>query len=204
MTIQFHTVKEAAQIIGKSPSSIRRIIYPIIEANSHPDREHIQPSAGEVPELRLKGENFAWRISDELLRRAVPPEEVTPEWGSDPSPEHSLPQGTAELIKMLRGELEIKNQQITQQTAMLSQQIELISGLSERLREGNVLIGTLQQQLRLGDGVPPSKTNVVDAKAAKPESKAHATKPAAPKPAPKPLKPKRGFFGRLFHSTNSK
>src|SRR5437764_167611 len=40
----FLTVKEAARLTGKSPSSIRRIIYPILKNNSHPDRVHIQPN----------------------------------------------------------------------------------------------------------------------------------------------------------------
>ena len=42
---------------------------------------------------------------------------------------------------MLRRELDIKNQQITQQSELISKQMELVSGLSERLREGNILIG---------------------------------------------------------------
>src|SRR6266404_3220266 len=65
----FLTVKEAAQLTGKSPSSIRRIVYPIIHDNAHSDRGHIQPTIEEVMQLRVKGENFAWHVSEELLRR---------------------------------------------------------------------------------------------------------------------------------------
>ena len=36
-------VKEAARLTGKSSSSIRRIIYPILETPDNPDRQHIQP-----------------------------------------------------------------------------------------------------------------------------------------------------------------
>ena len=68
----FLTVKEAARHTGKSPSSIRRIIYPIIHDDVHPDRAHIQPSVDESLQLRLKGENFAWRLSEELLHREMP------------------------------------------------------------------------------------------------------------------------------------
>ena len=56
--------------------------------------------------------------------------------------------------------------------------MELIGGLSERLREGNVLIGTLQQQFKLTDG----KDRTIDARE---------------------TKPKRGVFSRLFSKSNS-
>jgi len=205
---QFLTVKEAAQSTGKSPSSIRRVIYPILEGEDHPDRQHIRPTIEEVQQFRMKGENFAWRISEELLRREVPLEAES-EKGSDKPGMRSLPDGNVELLAMLRRELDIKNLQITQQSEMLSKQMELISGLSERLREGNVLIGTLQQQLVLNDGSSRTKSNAVDAEtkpaqpaksttqqASKPSGKSPAKTP--PKSASVQSKAKRGFFGRLF------
>ena len=200
---QFLTVKEAARLAGKSSSSIRRIIYPIIEADQHADREHIQPSVVDVLQLRTKGENFAWRISEELLRREVP-EEAPSEKGSERSANRTSRDSDAELLSMLRQELAIKNQQITQQGEMLARQMELISGLSERLREGNMLIGSLQQRLSLTDGSVRMKANVVEANTTKRElgeSRANANpKPTtkAPKLTIKLEKPKRGFFARLF------
>ena len=56
------------------------------------------------------------------------------------------------MIEVLRQELEIKNQQIAAQNQQIVSQNELMKGLSERLHEGNVLIGSLQQQLALTDG----------------------------------------------------
>lgn len=152
---KFLTVKEAAKIIGKSPSSIRRIIYPILENNRHPDRHHIEPDAATAKALRVKGENFAWKLSEELLRRE------TPEGGAKALAE-SKASGTDRgdqsrtIIDMLRKELEIKNSQIATQN-------ELLIGLSERLREGNILMGKLQQQLSLSDGSTRNKADVVDA-----------------------------------------
>ena len=196
---QFLTVKESARLTGKSPSSIRRIIYPIVESAEHVDRPHIQPSVEQVIELRSKGENFAWRISEELLRREVP--EVVP---SGRAVDRESPDAHGELLSLLRQELGIKNQQITQQGEMLARQMELIDGLSERLREGNVLIGSLQQRLALTDGSQRMKSSVVDANTTKlgaTESPAKSTpKPTtkAPKPTSKIEKPKRRFFTRLF------
>ena len=193
---QFLTIKDAAQRIGKSPSSVRRVIYPIIQNDKHPDRKHVQPTPEEALQLRLKGENFPWQISEELLAREYPPESVSRPAAAT-SPSRAPEEGNHELLAMLRRELDIKNQQITQQSQMLSQQMELISGLSERLREGNVLIGSLQQRMTLGDGGSRSTADVVDAKP-KPEP---ATKSeTAPKPAPpKPKKPvKKSFLARIF------
>ena len=204
----FLTVKEASQLTGKSPSSIRRIIYPIIHDDGHPDRSHIQPSVDDALQLRLKGENFAWRLSEELLRRAItasdPADNVAPF-----SAAKAAARGEADLLAMLRAELQIKNQQIGQQSELIARQMELINGLSERLREGNVLIGTLQQRLSLPEHLAV-KHEAVKHEAAQ-HHPAKSTSPVKPKPssastakgssiAPKSPKPKKGFLARMFGS----
>jgi hypothetical protein len=65
----FLTVREAAKKAGRSTSFIRRIIYPILEQADHPDRGDVEPSPEHVQELRMKGVNFGWSISEELLQR---------------------------------------------------------------------------------------------------------------------------------------
>ena len=131
----FLTVKGAGALVNKSPSSIRRIIYPILEDDKHADRHYIEPLPETARELRMKGEGFAWRISEELLRRVVPAE-TSSEKGSGTPPERDHGEGNGALLDMLRRELDIKNTQITQQSELISKQMELIGGLSERLREG--------------------------------------------------------------------
>jgi hypothetical protein len=187
---QFLTVKEAAQRTGKSPSSIRRVIYPILEDPQHPDRPQIQPSVEDARELRLCGENFAWRLSEELLNRAIPPASQV-----DPGREAKGVHGAeSDLVAMLRRELEIKNQQISQHAELVSRQMELLNALSERLREGNMLLGALQQRLALAEknAAPP----VVDAQPT-------PAKPATPAPQKSKVPPKkstkRGLFSRWFH-----
>jgi hypothetical protein len=125
----FLTVKEAAKLVGKSPSSIRRIIYPILESAQHPDRKHIHPTPDDAKALRLKGENFPWKISEQLLRREVPEGGGKDAANSKPAMS-SGDAGSAAIIDVLRRELEIKNRQIETQN-------ELLKGLSERLREGS-------------------------------------------------------------------
>lgn len=83
----FVTVKEAARQTGKSASSIRRIIYPIVENDAHPDRVLIEPGVEEAQKGRLAGETFAWKLSEELLHRAVRAE--------SPPEKRSLRRGTA-------------------------------------------------------------------------------------------------------------
>jgi hypothetical protein len=97
---------------------------------------------------------------------------------------------------MLRQESQIKNQQIPQQTQMLGKQMELIDGLSERLREGNILIGSLQQRLALTDGTgrkKPESEIVVNAKKGGGETSGRSKSARASTP-PK----KRGLFRRMF------
>lgn len=181
----FLTVSEAARRTGKSASSVRRVIYPILRDPHHPDRSHIEPSADDARELRLRGEPFAWRISEELLSRAIPP--------AEPAREPKAGSHESDLVSMLQRELEIKNQQITQHAELISRQMELLTGLSERLREGNILMGTLQQRLALAEKnvVPP----VTDATPA--QSAPAKTAPPQKAPADKKAK-KRGFLSRLF------
>ena len=190
---RFLTVKEAANLTGKSPSSIRRVIYPIIHDDAHADRQHVLPSVEEAQALRLKGENFAWRISEELLQREVP---VAPP-SENPNPSQVMSEGHSELLAMLREELQIKNQQITQQTEMLSKQMELINGLSERLREGNILIGSLQQRRTLTDGSKRAKHSDVEPPTAK-SGVGESSSKSKTKATAKPVIKRRGLFRRIF------
>jgi hypothetical protein len=185
------SVKEAAQLTGKSPSSIRRVIYPIIQDDHHPERLHILPTPEEVVKLRMKGENFAWRLSEELLRRKLPIEPGS-EKTSGPSQKSST-HPEADLLAMLRRELDIKNQQITQQSELIAKQMELVTGLSERLREGNILLGSLQQRLTLSDGREHTTTATTGTKRG---TSAQAEKGS--NVAGKSGKPKKSFLARIF------
>ena len=190
---QFLTVKEAAQMTGKSASSIRRVIYPIIHDDQHPDRGEIQPDIAQVQELRIKGENFAWRMSEELLRREVRIEEPASPSHAQVGEEGSGSQANTALLSMLRAELGIKNGQITQQSELIAKQMELISGLSERLREGNILIGGLQKQLSLPS---PRSRSTSETRATR--SGKTSTQEKGSKASGNSVKPKRGLFGWMF------
>lgn len=186
----FMTVNEAARTTGKSPSSIRRLLHPITKNDKHPDREHVQPSLAEVAALRKKGENFAWKLSDELIKRFGPTPAAAEKGTAGPTarPAASV---EADLITMLRDELAIKNTQIAKQAEIIDKQMELFSGLSERLREGNLLIANLQQRLSL-----PAPREGKTVEQVKPKRPTTAEKGSTLDP--KPAKPKKGFLGRWF------
>jgi hypothetical protein len=205
MPATYLTVKEAARQVGKSPSSIRRAIYPILHDDNHPDRGHIQPGVEEALLLRTRGESFAWRVSEELLRRTIPIDTGSQPGSGGSAAKGPGSHGDGELLAMLRRELEIKNQQIAEQSEMMNKQMDLISGLSERLKEGNILIAGLQQRLALSDGRDKSAANTIDAKTVTPTrvGKGTATPPKSAKPdkppaTAKPATPTQGFFSRLF------
>lgn len=179
---KFLTVKEAAQLTGKSPSSIRRILYPILENNHHPDRHHIEPDVATAKSLRVKGENFAWKISEELLRREVPEGETKTK--GEPKSGGIGDDQSAAIIEILRGQLDIKDQQLA--TAN-----EVIKGLSERVREGNILMGLLQQQLAPPDTAKRNKSDAV-------ATDASSSKAAAEKGSDAPVKKPHWLFTKIF------
>lgn len=196
----FLTVKDAARHIGRSPSAVRRIIHPIIKDDQHPDRLHVQPSIQEARELRLKGENFAWRVSQELLDQRAPakprPDDRRATAGGAPADP-----ALRELIGMLREQVQQSQKQLEVKDHQIASLTEITHNLNERLREGNILIGTLQRQLSLPAG--DQRPTMVDAgtshDAGSPSTKSglkeHASK--SPKAALKKPVPK-GFFARLF------
>lgn len=192
----FLTVKQASQRTGKSTSSIRRIIYPILKHDDHADRAHIEPTPKDAMKLRMQGENFAWKLSEELLLREIKPDTGADKANANSSSKLSL-HADGELFATLRRELDIKNQQITQQGELLRTQMELISGLNERLREGNILILSLQQRLALTDGRERKDAEPLKSKRAPPLPPQKSMN----RPAPIPAKPKHSFLVRLFQSS---
>src|SRR5438874_10256932 len=191
---EFLTVTQAAQQTGRSASSIRRrIIYPILENDQHPDRSHVEPSVEEVRRLRMKGENFAWRVSRELLDRHGPPKE------SAELPKEKIFAGVGdeptlrEVVNLLRDQVLQNQQQLKVKDDQIATLSEITKSLNDRMREGNILMGQLQRQLSLTSGGPQAPTDVVDTTNAKPD--ASAASALKSKTVPKKT-PKKGLFAR--------
>lgn len=138
----FLTIAEAIEQTGRSASTIRRIIRTIADDAHHPDRDGIHPSIKEVAAFKKKGENFTWKIRADLLNQnSEPALSKKKKSTSDTSPD---------ILTILNKELELKNRQIEKQW-------EVIHALNDRLREGNILMGSLQK--RLG---PPADIQAVE------------------------------------------
>jgi len=190
----FLTVKEAAQRIGKSPSAVRRILEPIRKDDQHSDRHLVQPSPEHARELRLKGEIFAWRVSEELLDRVLAAKPADNTFARQQSV-GAVTGGSSvhELVAVLRQQLEQTQQQLKVKDEQIATLSEITKSLNERVREGNILIGSLQQKLALTDGAPRPKSERVE----QPTKLAKATEPKSTAPTRKP-KAKRGLWARLF------
>lgn len=196
----FLTVKEAALKSGWSGSSIRRIIYAVLEDDQHSDRQHVEPSVERLKEFRIKGEKFAWRLSEELLERAIKSAEPL---GAETA---KVPKGDdaalGQLVALLRDELQKTHAQLQVKDQQIDNLSQLMNSLNERLHEGNVLIGSLQRQLALPDGTANPRPDVKSAPATA-ASRAGKTTPkkTTPRIQKSPEKMphrKKSFLARLF------
>lgn len=143
MQLPYLTIAEAVEKTNRSPSTIRRIIRSIADKKSHPDRIQISPSVQEVDQFKKKGENFTWKICEEVLLKNL--HRVQEAEKKQARPFSSNVEG--EILGILQEELKIKNRQIEKQG-------EIIQSLNERLREGNILMATLHKQLTLPSPEP--------------------------------------------------
>lgn len=182
----FLTVKEAAERTGRSPSSIRRLLRPITNDDAHPDRVQVQPSVEEVRQLR-PGQSFAWRLSEELIQKYA---RLVEEQGSGGATSRPSSTTDAQLIAVLREQLASKDGHIAELTATINKHADNYAGLSERLRESNVLLANMQQRLALS---PPRDHK----KSRKPKQARAAAPEKGTAIATTPEKPKRRWF-RLF------
>lgn len=146
MDTPFLTISEAAEKTGRSLSTIRRLIKSIADDDAHADRGAILPSPKEVATFKKKDENFAWKIREDVLLREFK--------GALKEAKKETAEAKSDILGILQKELELKNQQIEKQW-------EVIHSLNDRLREGNILMGSLQKRLVLA--APETAADVVEA-----------------------------------------
>jgi hypothetical protein len=160
MADRFLTISEAEKFTGKSRSTLRRYIDGIVKAEKSPDRHLLTPTPDEARTFREQNQPFAWKISEELLRRQFlkPDESSTPDpekgtGGTPGSDSLRLVVVLEKTVAMLENELKEKNNQI--------------NAMNERLREGNILMADLQKRLTLpagkGSDVPTQAESRPDA-----------------------------------------
>jgi hypothetical protein len=157
MDSPFLTIAQAIEKTGRSGSTIRRYIKSITDDDKHADRSAVEPDAKKVAALKKKGENFTWTIREDVLMN---------NFGSAPVQDKKSISG--DILSILQQELSLKNQQIEKQW-------EVIHALNDRLREGNILMGSLQKRLGPPNSESPTDS-VVETSAVESATEASAKK----------------------------
>lgn len=147
------TISEACRLVGKSESTIKRMVRDIVSDPQHPDRDFIEPSHDEVERLRKTGERYTWGIAEELLYKRFPPEKTAASATVQGAPNRSVQ--SDRLVDILREQLGQKDQQLAALEKQLDRKDDQLANLSERQREANVLMKNLQERLALES---PKKT----------------------------------------------
>ncbi len=176
----FHSIREATQVTGVSVTTLRRFIRAIVADEGHPDREHLLPTVEDVRRMKAAGEQFTWKISDELLKR----EYGERSWSKASSGEDFGPLG--EVLALLRDQLRSADEQLKVKDYQIASQVEIIHSLNERIHEGNVLMATVQKQVALAEPAKPKN-----------EPAAKPVKAVEQQSAPKHPR-RKGFMARLF------
>lgn len=156
METPFLTIAESCDKTGRSASTIRRLIKSIADDDAHADRAAVEPTPKEVAAFKKKGENFTWRIREDVLLREFK--------GALKEAKKEVSEAKSDILSILQKELDLKNQQIEKQW-------EVIHALNDRLREGNILMGSLQKRLAL-PASDAGADNVVESPAVKASAEA--------------------------------
>jgi len=167
------TISQAARLAGVSTSTIRRLVKKITTESDtdaatdsdaeHPDRSAITPSSREITRLKQAGEQYTYRISEELIQREFPaPDSATADSASQPGTSSADDQlnGGGELIDLLKDQLTIFQQQLTEKDEQLRRRDKHILELSERVKESHVLQKQLQDHWQLPESNPVTRKPV--------------------------------------------
>lgn len=144
------TISEARKFTGKSESTIKRLVREIVADPAHSDRDLIDPSQEEVDRCNSVGERYVWTISEDLLLRRYPDTEKQPVKIVESSTE--LHEDT--VVGILREQLHSKDDRLRVLEQQLDRKDSQIADLSERQRETNILMKTMQERLVIE---PPKK-----------------------------------------------
>lgn len=178
MDTPFLTIAEAVEKTGRSPSTIRRVIRQVADDLTAADRDGITPSPSEVDAFKKKAENFTWKIREDVLLKHLK--------GAPKEDKKASSEITGDIMHILQKELDLKNQQIEKQW-------EVIHALNDRLREGNILMGSLQK--RLGPATEDTRQPVAVAV----EANTSAGGSAAPSVDGAVKAAKKNFLKRIFN-----
>ena len=154
MSDRFLTISEAEQFTGKSRSTLRRFIDGIVKTENSADRQLLKPTPEEAVALREQNQPFAWKVSEELLRRQFLKPEETPaavEKGTGDAP---MGGDSSRLVAVLEKSVSMLERELAEKNGQ-------IAAMNERLRESNILLKDLQQRVALPPA-PAAASPMVD------------------------------------------
>lgn len=186
---QFLTVKDAMKLVGKSESTIKRLLREITTDADHADRELIQPTHDEVEERRKAGEPYIWKISSELLEKRYPNTKADQKGSPDTKSASDSRSADGEIISVLREQLVSKDRQLQTLENQLDKKDEQISNQNERMRETNILMKDLQQRLVIA--APAKQADIVVEKSSE-QGTVISSEPTEPRK-------KKSIWTRSFH-----
>ncbi|MGB4707537.1 MAG: hypothetical protein WBH50_13155 [Fuerstiella sp.] len=149
---QYLNVKDATKFVGKSESTIKRLLREVTSEPDHPDRHYIQPSHDEVEARKAAAEPYAWKIDQDLLTKRYPQDAGSKQGTGDDntSAEDAQKSGAHDvIISVLREQLQSKDRQLQTLEQQLDRKDEQIGNQNERMREQNILMKDLQQRLAI-------------------------------------------------------
>ena len=145
MAHRFLTISEAEKFTGKSRSTLRRFIDTIVKTEDAPDRPLLLPTPDEVLALRGQSQPFAWKISEELLRRQFLKPESTESSNGEQGSEGTPKSDASRLVAVLEKSVAILERELNEKNSQ-------IAAMNERLRESNILMKDIQLHLALPSG----------------------------------------------------
>lgn len=208
---QHLNVKEACKLIGKSESTIKRLIREITVDAHHEDRQFILPNHEEVERRKAAKEPYVWKLDRQLLLRRFPLESIKEEGSQSVNNSVKREASDSNLASALRDQIRSLETQNTLLVSQLDRKDGQISNLNERMRESNILMKELQQRLAITAPAPAppvqdaktkTETIITPVVAEEPVEEPIKKKPAATNPKPKTSgkknkqqPKKRSFFG---------
>ncbi|WP_298861981.1 hypothetical protein [uncultured Gimesia sp.] len=158
---QHLNVKEACKLVGKSESTIKRLIREVASDVNHDDRQFILPNHEEVERRKATKEPYVWKLDQQLLLRRFPHDSIEEEGSQSVNGSGKREASDSNLESALRDQIRSLETQNTLLVSQLDRKDGQISNLNERMRESNILMKELQQRLAIT--APASEPPVQDA-----------------------------------------
>lgn len=164
---KYHSVKKAAEVTGKSESTIKRLLTSIKNDPDTPDRRHLLPTVDQYQRHKEDGTPFVWEISETLLQQRYPDSFIADVKekgsGSLPSAEDLRTLNNNQLVGALNRTIDTLSNQLTAKDTQLANKDEQLNSQNELIEKLGGMAEALQKEmLLLKPGVPATENIPVD------------------------------------------